>query len=66
MDEALRWQKSTYSGGGEGNTCVEIAVSPGTVHLRESDSPTTELCTSMGPLAHLIRRVKAGGVGAAA
>ncbi|SER42484.1 protein of unknown function [Streptomyces sp. yr375] len=27
MDHTLRWQKSTFSDGGEGNTCVELAVS---------------------------------------
>ncbi|MFE1800763.1 DUF397 domain-containing protein [Streptomyces sp. NPDC059517] len=66
MDQALRWQRSTYSGGGEGNTCVEIATSPGTIHLRESDSPGVELTTTTRPLAHLIRGVKAGVVGTTA
>lgn len=28
MTDGLRWRKSTYSGGGEGNTCVEIAELP--------------------------------------
>ncbi|PSM44154.1 DUF397 domain-containing protein [Streptomyces dioscori] len=60
MNHILRWQKSTFSDGGDGNTCVEIAASPGTVHLRESDTPGVELSTSTGPLAHLIRAVKAG------
>ncbi|WP_329218081.1 DUF397 domain-containing protein [Streptomyces sp. NBC_01485] len=27
MDHTLRWQKSTFSDGGEGNTCIELAVS---------------------------------------
>ncbi|MBQ0847044.1 DUF397 domain-containing protein [Streptomyces sp. NPDC057621] len=62
MSHTLHWQKSTFSDGGEGNTCVEIAVSPGTVHLRESDSPGAELNTTVGPLAHLILGVKAGAV----
>ncbi|MGC5563895.1 DUF397 domain-containing protein [Streptomyces sp. FR-108] len=60
MKHALSWQKSTFSGGGDGNTCVEIATSPGAVHLRESDSPGVELITTTGPLAHLIRGVKTG------
>ncbi|MGW6014164.1 DUF397 domain-containing protein [Streptomyces sp. NPDC055210] len=60
MNQALRWQKSTFSGGGDGNTCVEIATSPGTLHLRESDTPSVELTTTTGPLAHLILGVKAG------
>ncbi|MFJ2257523.1 DUF397 domain-containing protein [Streptomyces sp. NPDC087844] len=66
MDHALRWQKSTFSGGGDGNTCVEIAKSPGTLHLRESETPGTELITSTRPLAHLIRGVKAGAAPTAA
>ncbi|GHA15477.1 hypothetical protein GCM10010372_14010 [Streptomyces tauricus] len=60
MDHTLHWQKSTFSGGGEGNTCVELAATPTTLHLRESDTPDTELTTTTGPLAHLIRGVKAG------
>ncbi|WP_405860384.1 DUF397 domain-containing protein [Streptomyces sp. NBC_01515] len=60
MTHALHWQKSTFSGGGEGNTCVELAATPTTLHLRESDTPTTELTTSTAPLAHLIRGIKSG------
>ncbi|MFF8485780.1 DUF397 domain-containing protein [Streptomyces antibioticus] len=26
MTEALHWQKSTFSDGGDGNTCVELAT----------------------------------------
>jgi hypothetical protein len=60
MSQALHWQKSTFSDGGEGNTCVEIAASPTALHLRESDTPGTELTTSNAPLAHLIRGMKSG------
>ncbi|MFJ3304919.1 DUF397 domain-containing protein [Streptomyces sp. NPDC086549] len=59
MDHALHWQKSTFSGGGEGNTCVELAATPTTLHLRESDDPATELTTTTAALAHLIRGLKA-------
>ncbi|MEU3529501.1 DUF397 domain-containing protein [Streptomyces sp. NPDC038707] len=31
----LDWFKSSYSGG-DGDNCVEIALSPGTVHIRDS------------------------------
>ncbi|MFC5956395.1 DUF397 domain-containing protein [Streptomyces pratens] len=31
----LVWHKSSYSGN-EGGECVEIAVAPGTVHVRDS------------------------------
>ncbi|MEU1318770.1 DUF397 domain-containing protein [Streptomyces tibetensis] len=30
------WFKSSYSGGNDGNSCVELAVTPGTVHVRDS------------------------------
>ncbi|HEV7629322.1 MAG TPA: DUF397 domain-containing protein [Streptomyces sp.] len=33
----LRWFKSSYSGS-DGGDCVEVAASPGTVHLRDSKS----------------------------
>ncbi|MEV7065138.1 DUF397 domain-containing protein [Streptomyces collinus] len=32
----LVWFKSSYSSGNDGNSCVELAVSPGTVHVRDS------------------------------
>ncbi|MFJ5301302.1 DUF397 domain-containing protein [Streptomyces sp. NPDC088350] len=60
MTHALHWQKSTFSGGGEGNTCVELAAAPTTLHLRESDTPNTELTTTATPLTHLIHRIKSG------
>ncbi|MGW5787418.1 DUF397 domain-containing protein [Streptomyces sp. NPDC003757] len=36
----LVWFKSSYSGGTDGNSCVELAVTPGAVHVR--DSKTTD------------------------
>ncbi|MBZ6289320.1 DUF397 domain-containing protein [Streptomyces olivaceus] len=32
----LAWFKSSYSSGSEGDSCVEIATVPGTVHVRDS------------------------------
>ncbi|MCF3962042.1 DUF397 domain-containing protein [Streptomyces fuscigenes] len=32
----LAWFKSSYSGGNDGNSCVEVAATPGTVHVRDS------------------------------
>lgn len=32
----LAWFKSSYSGGNDGNSCVELAITPGTVHVRDS------------------------------
>jgi hypothetical protein len=33
---ALAWFKSSYSSSGDGNSCVEVARTPGTVHVRDS------------------------------
>jgi hypothetical protein len=33
------WQKSSFSGGGEGNACVEIAVLPTRIAVRDSKTP---------------------------
>ncbi|KAB1987793.1 DUF397 domain-containing protein [Streptomyces triticiradicis] len=35
----LEWFKSSYSSGPDGDSCVEIAVTPGTVHVRDSKNP---------------------------
>jgi hypothetical protein len=58
--QALIWQKSTFSGGAEGNACVELAAAPPTLHLRESDTPATVLTTTPTPVAHLLRVIASG------
>ncbi|WP_329230064.1 DUF397 domain-containing protein [Streptomyces canus] len=37
--ERLAWFKSSYSDG-EGGECLEVAVTPHTIHLRDSKHPT--------------------------
>jgi hypothetical protein len=32
----LEWFKSSYSSSSEGDSCVELALTPGTVHVRDS------------------------------
>ncbi|MEU3278099.1 DUF397 domain-containing protein [Streptomyces antibioticus] len=64
MAETLHWQKSTFSGGAEGNACVELAVSPTTLHLRESDTPGTVLTTTPSTLANFLEGIR-GGLGPA-
>ncbi|MFJ3498204.1 DUF397 domain-containing protein [Streptomyces sp. NPDC086091] len=42
----LAWFKSSYSSGNDGNSCVELALTPGTVHVRDSkqvDGPRLSL-----------------------
>lgn len=34
----LTWFKSSYSGN-EGGACLEVAVTPGTIHIRDSKMP---------------------------
>ncbi|WP_406171863.1 DUF397 domain-containing protein [Streptomyces sp. NBC_00996] len=54
----LNWQKSTYSGGPQGE-CVNVATAPdGTIRLRESDTPRTVIATAPEGLAALLRHLK--------
>ncbi|MFC5954189.1 DUF397 domain-containing protein [Streptomyces pratens] len=39
MTEPPRWRKSSFSGGGDGNTCVEIAPLHTRVAIRDSKDP---------------------------
>ncbi|MFD8215796.1 DUF397 domain-containing protein [Streptomyces sp. NPDC059697] len=54
----LAWFKSSYSSGNDGDSCVEIATTPGTIHVRDSkniDGPrlmlTPDAWTSFVPYA---------------
>ncbi|MFF7053748.1 DUF397 domain-containing protein [Streptomyces griseorubiginosus] len=38
MSTALQWVKSTYSSS-EGGQCLEVAVSPQAIHIRDSKHP---------------------------
>ncbi|WP_405860386.1 DUF397 domain-containing protein [Streptomyces sp. NBC_01515] len=60
MPQPRHWQKSTFSDGSDGDTCVELAATPTTLHLRESVTPDGELTTARAPLAHLIHGIKSG------
>lgn len=46
------WQKSSFSGGGDGDACIELASTPDTIHLRESDIPATHITTAHTPSPH--------------
>ncbi|MDQ0760499.1 DUF397 domain-containing protein [Streptomyces canus] len=53
----LDWFKSSYSSGGDGD-CVEIALTPTTIHIRDSKNPQgPHLTTAPAPwtdfLTHL-------------
>ncbi|MFJ2745526.1 DUF397 domain-containing protein [Streptomyces sp. NPDC087440] len=66
MQSSLQWQKSSFSGGGSGEDCVELAASAGTprIHLRESETPAAVLTAGPTALRGLLDAVK-GGVGRA-
>ncbi|MFC9226028.1 DUF397 domain-containing protein [Streptomyces hygroscopicus] len=59
MSYVQRWRKSSYSGDAA-NNCVELARTPDTVLLRESDDPQTVITTTPAALRALTRAVKAG------
>ncbi|MDT0479870.1 MULTISPECIES: DUF397 domain-containing protein [Streptomyces] len=45
----MNWRKSTYSGGGEGNTCVEIAELRSRIAVRDSKAPARAPLTFTPP-----------------
>jgi hypothetical protein len=56
----IQWQKSSYSGGGDGDECVELAHHDSTLLLRESDDPGRILSLSPRTLAALLSRIRTG------
>ncbi|MFE7268982.1 DUF397 domain-containing protein [Streptomyces sp. NPDC057623] len=45
MTTPTQWKKSSYSGGGEGNDCVEIANCPHRISVRDSKVPARATLT---------------------
>ena len=39
------WRKSSYSGGGQGDACVEVAVHHPHISIRDSKTPTRATLT---------------------
>jgi hypothetical protein len=39
------WKKSSYSGGGEGNACVEVALDHPHIAIRDSKTPARAVLT---------------------
>ncbi|MDX2682255.1 DUF397 domain-containing protein [Streptomyces soliscabiei] len=63
MTTPHNWRKSSYSGEGDGNDCVELASTPTTLHLRKSDDPTTVLTPTHTPLTHLLHAIRTDSLG---
>ncbi|MDT0377621.1 DUF397 domain-containing protein [Streptomyces sp. DSM 42041] len=56
---SIEWQKSSFSGGGEGAECLEVSQGGHGYHaLRESDDQDIHVHASPAALAGLIRHVK--------
>ncbi|WP_333778532.1 DUF397 domain-containing protein [Streptomyces sp. IBSBF 3136] len=54
------WRKSSYSGGGDGNNCVEVATSPAHIAIRDSKTPARATLTFPSTaFAHFIQALKA-------
>ncbi|MFG2458967.1 DUF397 domain-containing protein [Streptomyces sp. NPDC048523] len=45
MTAVTQWNKSSYSGGGDGNACVEISTHPTYIAVRDSKTPTRATLT---------------------
>jgi hypothetical protein len=59
MSSEIKWQKSSFSGGG-GEQCLETAIVDGEILLRESDDPTVIVKTTPEKLAAFLLGVKNG------
>ncbi|MFF7259634.1 DUF397 domain-containing protein [Streptomyces sp. NPDC008159] len=54
------WRKSSYSGEGDGNNCVEIATTPTHIAVRDSKTPTTRTLTfPVAAFANFLEALKA-------
>ncbi|MER7669430.1 DUF397 domain-containing protein [Kitasatospora sp. NPDC096128] len=57
----LSWQKSSFSGGDDGNNCLELATGiDGLRHVRESDDPSLVITTTTAKLYAFLLGAKAG------
>ncbi|MFF0220774.1 DUF397 domain-containing protein [Streptomyces sp. NPDC004629] len=45
MKTPTRWKKSSHSGGGDGNTCVEVADQDTHIAVRDSKTPARVVVT---------------------
>lgn len=59
MDTLGNWRKSSYSGGGDGNSCVEIANSRAGIAVRDSKTPARATLTfPTGAFTHFVEALK--------
>ncbi|MEW1777463.1 DUF397 domain-containing protein [Streptomyces sp. NPDC086777] len=56
------WRKSSYSGEGDGNDCVEIAPTPTRTAVRDSKAPARATLTfPTGAFAAFVAELKSAG-----
>lgn len=60
MDEVINWQKSSFSGPDDNQSCIELAPVEGSIKMRESDDPDVIVTTSVAKLRAFVLGVKAG------
>ncbi|MEU7044158.1 DUF397 domain-containing protein [Streptomyces varsoviensis] len=60
MVRAMQWQKSSFSGGDNGDNCLQLAAAHGVVWLRESEAPGVMVTAAPNALRALLRSVKTG------
>jgi Domain of unknown function (DUF397) len=61
--DEIHWQKSSYSAGGDGGQCIELAATGDDVLMRESDDPGSILTASREKLRYFVLGVKSGEFG---
>ncbi|MGW4033307.1 DUF397 domain-containing protein [Streptomyces sp. NPDC004838] len=60
MAERINWQKSSFSGADDNQSCLEVAPYAGAIKIRESDDPDVIVTTSVEKLGAFIKGVKNG------
>lgn len=60
MTDAINWQKSSFSGADNNQSCIELAPVDGSIRMRESDDPDVVVTTSITKLRAFVLGVKAG------
>ncbi|WP_328378208.1 DUF397 domain-containing protein [Streptomyces sp. NBC_01020] len=60
MTDAINWQKSSFSGADNNQSCIELAPVDGSIKMRESDDPAVVVTTSVDKLRAFVLGVKAG------
>ncbi|OSP38949.1 DUF397 domain-containing protein [Streptomyces sp. 13-12-16] len=62
MNTPEAWQRSSYSGSGDGNNCVEIGCFPTRTAIRDSKHPAHGPLSFPAPAFHaFVKSLKSGG-----